>query len=127
MEDPIGNLTTSVPSWGAKLAFGESFTVGGREVVPAALVVFGFGGGGGSGTWPQRGAVPAGEGEGTGGGGGGYALPLGAYVVGQDGPTFQVNPVAVIIASAPLVSAVGWAVARIISAARGGRTGREWR
>ena len=119
MEKPIESLTSSLPSWGARMAFGESITVGGREVVPAALVVFGFGGGGGSGKWPQRGPVPEGEGEGTGGGGGGYVLPIGAYVSGPDGPRFQLNPVALIIVSVPLVSAAGWALARVITAARG--------
>jgi len=121
METPIESLTQSVPSWGAKLAFGESIDVGGRTVTPAALVVFGFGAGGGSGKWPQRGGMPEGEGEGSGGGGGGYVLPIGAYVSGPEGPKFQPNPVAVIIASVPLVSAVGWALARIITAARSGR------
>lgn len=119
MEDPIESLTKSVPSWGAKIAFGESITVGGREVVPAALVVFGFGGGGGSSTSQQGGAAP--EGEGSGGGGGGWVLPLGAYADGPGGPTFQPNPVAVIIVSVPLVTAAGWALARIITAARSGR------
>ena len=56
METPIESMTASVPSWGAKIAFGESSTVGGREIVPAALVMFGFGGGGGSGKWPQQGS-----------------------------------------------------------------------
>jgi len=118
MDTPIGSLAESVPSWGAKLAFGESVDVGGRTVTPAALVIFGFGGGGGSGKWPQHGSVPEGEGEGSGGGGGGYVLPIGAYVSGPNGPKFQPNPVAVIIVSVPLVSAVGWALARIIAAAR---------
>ena len=118
MEKPIESLASTVPSWGAKMAFGESVTIDGREVVPAALVVFGFGGGGGSGKWPQRGETPEGEGEGTGGGGGGYVLPIGAWVSGPNGPKFLPNPVAIIIVSAPLVSAVGWALARIIGALR---------
>jgi hypothetical protein len=44
MSNPVEAMTASVPSWGAKLAFGESTTAAGHEVVPAALVVFGFGG-----------------------------------------------------------------------------------
>ncbi|WP_109211462.1 MULTISPECIES: hypothetical protein [Microbacterium] len=126
MDKPIESLAQSVPSWGAKLAFGEPVTAGGREMTPAALVVFGFGGGGGSGRWPQRAespegshqSEPEGEGEGSGGGGGGYVLPLGAYVSGPNGPRFKPNPVAIIIVSVPLVSALGWALARIITAAR---------
>jgi hypothetical protein len=124
MSNPVEAMTASVPSWGAKLAFGESTTAAGHEVVPAALVVFGFGGGGGSGSWPDHPVdldgpgmgQSAGHGEGSGGGGGGYVLPLGAYVSGPDGLKFRPNPVAVLIASAPLVTAVGWAVVRIISA-----------
>jgi uncharacterized spore protein YtfJ len=122
MSNPLENMTASVPSWGAKLAFGESTMVGGREVVPAALVMFGFGGGGGSGTWPEHGKVPGSRREGNGGGGGGYVLPIGAYVGGPDGLRFRPNPVAAIIVSVPLVTAVGWAVARIITSAKSGRT-----
>lgn len=119
--NPLGALTESVPSWGAKIAFGETITASGQEIVPAALVVFGFGGGGGSGRWPEKGTDPQGEGEGSGGGGGGYALPVGAYVRGPDGVRFRPNPVAMIVVSVPLVSAVGWAVARIITAVSSGR------
>lgn len=120
MSNPLESLAASVSSWGAKLAFGESTTIGGHEVVPAALVVFGFGGGGGSGTWP-RGTVPEGQGEGSGGGGGGYTLPIGAYGGGPGGLRFRPNPVAVIIVSVPLISAAGWAIARIVTAARAAR------
>ncbi len=118
MSTVVEKLTNSVPSWGAKLAFGESTTLGGHEVIPAALVVFGFGGGGGSGAWPEHGDGQEGQGEGSGGGGGGYALPIGAYVGGPDGLTFRPNPVAMIIVSVPLVSALGWAIARIVRAAK---------
>jgi uncharacterized spore protein YtfJ len=124
MTNPVETMTASVPFWGAKLAFGESTTVAGHEVVPAALVIFGFGGGGGSGTWPDKGAGSEalgeehGQGEGSGGGGGGYVLPLGAYVGGPDGLKFQVNPVTMIIASVPLVTALGWALVRIINASK---------
>ena len=119
--NPVENLTESVPFWGAKMAFGESITAGDQEIVPAALVIFGFGGGGGSGKWPERGTVPEGEGEGSGGGGGGYILPIGAYVRGPDGVKFRPNPVAMIIVSVPLLSAAGWAIARIITAVNLGR------
>ena len=123
MANPVDKIAAAVPSWGAKLAFGETTVVDGQEVVPAALVVFGFGGGGGSGKWPQRGTAAGTqrEGNGGGGGGGGYVLPIGAYVSGSDGLKFRPNPVAAIIVCAPLVSAVGWAIARIITAAKTGR------
>ena len=120
MSNPIESMTASVPSWGARLAFGESTTLAGHEVVPAALVIFGFGGGGGSGTWPDRASGPEGQGpgqgEGSGGGGGGYVLPLGAYVGGPNGLKFQANPVTLVIASVPLLTAAGWALVRIITA-----------
>jgi hypothetical protein len=123
--NPVEAMTASVPSWGAKLAFGETATAGGHEVIPAALVVFGFGGGGGSGTWPERTedlvngvGQSTGQGEGSGGGGGGYVLPLGAYVAGPDGLKFRPNPVAVLIATAPLLTALGWAIVRIVTAAK---------
>jgi uncharacterized spore protein YtfJ len=125
MSTPVDAMTASVPYWGAKLAFGESTTVAGHEVIPAALVMFGFGGGGGSGTWRDPNAflesqdgqgVGHGQGEGSGGGGGGYVLPLGAYVGGPDGLKFRANPVTVIIASVPLLTALGWSIVRIINA-----------
>lgn len=121
MEKPIESMTASVPSWGARLAFGEPIVSGDQQVVPAALVMFGFGGGGGSGKWGRGESEPEQEGEGTGGGGGGYVLPVGAYVTSPAGSRFLPNPVALIIASVPLVSAAGWALARIIAAWRSGR------
>lgn len=121
MTNLIEKLADSVPSWGATLAYGEKTAVGGRELVPAALVVFGFGGGEGSGEAPEGGPEPAGRGEGRGGGGGGYAVPVGAYVDGPNGPRFRPNVIALVVASVPLVTAVGLALARIIRAANGAR------
>ncbi len=121
MGNLIEKLAASVPSWGVKMAYGEKITVGGQELVPAALVIFGFGAGEGSGKWPEGGDVPEGQGEGSGGGGGGYVVPIGAYVGGPDGLKFRPNLVAVVIVGVPLVSAAGWAVARIISAVNVGR------
>jgi len=111
----IEKLAESVPSWGARLAYGEKTTVDGHEVLPVALVVFGFGGGEGSGEMP--GADPVSKGEGSGGGGGGYALPIGAYVGSSSGAVFRANPVALVAVAIPLVSAAGWALARIVRAA----------
>jgi uncharacterized spore protein YtfJ len=118
MAKALETLSESVPSWGAKLAFGEKVAVDGHELVPVALVGFGFGGGEGSGEAPEGGPTPAGRGEGSGGGGGGYAVPVGAYVGGPDGVRFRLNPVALLILAVPLVSAVGWAAAQIIRAKR---------
>jgi len=115
-------LAALVPSWGAKMAYGERTTLGGQELVPVALVVFGFGGGEGSGEMPENGTTPAGRGEGSGGGGGGYVVPIGAYVGGPDGLKFRPNPIAIMMVGIPLVSAVGWAVARIAGARSLGRS-----
>ena len=114
-------LAALVPTWGAKMAYGERTTLGGHDLVPVALVVFGFGGGEGSGEMPEGGTTPAGRGEGSGGGGGGYVVPIGAYVGGPDGLRFRPNPIAVLMVAVPLVSAVGWAVARIAGAGSGRR------
>ena len=62
--EPHESMTASVPSWGARSAFGEGTTLAGHEVVPAALVIFGFGGGGGSGSWPDKGSGLEGRGPG---------------------------------------------------------------
>jgi len=48
-------------------------------------------------------------------------VPIGAYVGGPDGLKFRPNPVAMLMVAIPLVSAVGWAVARI----SGGGSGRR--
>jgi len=118
MTQLIEKLTNAVPSWGAKLAYGETTTINGQEIMPVALVGFGFGGGEGSGELPEDGQGPVRSGEGSGGGGGGYALPVGAYVGGPDGLRFRANPIALIAVAAPLASAIGWSIARIIRAVR---------
>lgn len=110
MTNLIERLSDSVPSWGARLAYGDKTTLDGHDILPVAIVFFGFGGGEGSGDDPA-GAM---RGEGRGGGGGGYSVPIGAYIGGPDGPTFRPNPVAVIIAAAPLVSAAGLALSRLL-------------
>ena len=118
MANVLDKLTESVPSWGAKLAYGDTAVVNGQEIVPVAFVAFGFGGGEGSGEMPPTDAVPVSKGEGSGGGGGGYALPIGAYVGSPDGGVvFRANPVALLVIAVPLVSALGWALSRIISSA----------
>jgi len=118
MTNLIEKLAESVPSWGAKVAYGEKTSINGQELVPVALVFFGFGGGEGSGEMPGGDDDGARKGEGSGGGGGGYSIPIGAYVGGPDGLAFRPNPIALITVTAPLVSAVGWAVAQVIRANR---------
>ena len=111
-------LAGAVPSWGAKVAYGEKSAIDGRELVPVALVAFGFGGGEGSGDMPENDKTPAGRGEGSGGVGGGYAVPIGAYIGGPDGLKFRPNTIALAVLAVPLVSAIGAALAVIIGASR---------
>ncbi|WP_120337339.1 hypothetical protein [Cryobacterium soli] len=121
MANLIEKMAESVPSWGAKLAYGEKTTVGGHDLVPVALVGFGFGAGEGSSEMPEGGIGPAGMsvGEGRGGGGGGYAVPIGAYVSGRNGLMFRPNLIALLVVAVPVVSAGGLALAQIIRALRG--------
>ena len=106
----IEKFTQSVPSWGAKLTYGEKITLDGHDILPVAVAVFGFGAGEGSGEQPASDTAPAGRGEGSGGGGGGYAIPIGSYIGGPEGIRFHLNPIALIAVAVPLVSAVGWVV-----------------
>ena len=126
MAKVIETLVNSLPSWGARLAYGEKTTVDGKEVIPVAVAAFGFGGGEGSGEMPDpegsssQGAHSAPgvqRGEGSGGGGGGYALPIGTYASGPTGVTFQANPIALLAVSALLVSAIGTSIVKIVRAA----------
>lgn len=116
----VENLAESVPSWGAKVAYGEKTTIDGQEAVPVAFVVFGFGGGEGSGDMPEGGRSVAGHGEGSGGGGGGFSVPIGAYINGPDGLRFRANTIALLVAAVPVVSAIGGAIALIVGASKVG-------
>lgn len=106
MTNLIERLGEMLTSTGVKRAYGDPVDVGGKEIVPVALVQFGFGGGEG----------PAGEGEGAGGGGGGMVIPVGAYVPGPDGPRFEPNPVAMLAVSIPALIAAGCALAVVVRA-----------
>jgi uncharacterized spore protein YtfJ len=112
-ETVVEKLAGSVPSWGARIAYGEKTDVGGQDIVPVAVVLFGFGAGEGSGEIPQIEKVPQGKGEGSGGGGGGVALPIGAYVHGVDGATFKPNTIALVLAATPIVMSVAAAIAGV--------------
>lgn len=112
------SLARSVSSWGARLSYGEAVVVGGQELVPVAFAGFGFGAGEGAADAPDGAGAATGRNEGSGGGGGGFAIPVGAYIDGPGGVTFHPNPVALVVVAAPLVAAVGAAVARVVRAAR---------
>jgi len=123
MANLIEKLAESVPTWGAKLAYGEKTTLGGHDLIPVALVGFGFGAGEGSSEMPDGGlgttGMGMGVGEGRGGGGGGYSVPIGAYVGGPDGLEFRPNLIALMVVAVPVVTAAGLALAQIIRALRG--------
>ncbi|MGN6218617.1 MAG: hypothetical protein ACTHNQ_03865 [Microbacterium sp.] len=109
----VEKLAAAVPSWGARIAYGEKSTVGGQDIVPVAIVVFGFGAGEGSGETPPTERIPQGKGEGSGGGGGGVSLPIGAYVSGPSGTVFKPNSIALVIAVTPIVMSVAAAIASV--------------
>lgn len=109
----VEKIAASVPSWGARVAYGEKSTVGGQDIVPVAIVAFGFGAGEGSGETPMTEKLPQGKGEGSGGGGGGIALPIGAYVYGPAGAAFKPNAIALVLAVTPIVMCVTAAIAGV--------------
>jgi len=109
----VEKLAGSVPSWGARIAYGEKSTVGGQDIVPVAIVAFGFGAGEGSGETPLTEKLPQGKGEGSGGGGGGIALPIGAYVQSPSGTVFKPNAIALVLAVTPIVMSVAAAIAGV--------------
>ena len=117
MANVLQIMAASVPSWGTRLAYGDTETVDDRQLLPVAVVAFGFGAGEGSGDIPDTDFSPARAGEGSGGGGGGYALPIGAYTTGPDGLVFRPNPIALLAVTVLLVSTVGTALVRIVRAA----------
>ena len=102
MSNTNESLAANIPSWGVKAAYGETQTVDGVEVQPVAAVGFGFGEGG--------------DENGKGSGGGGWAVPLGAYVGGQDGLKFRPNLIALLAVSIPVLYVGGHALAKVIKA-----------
>lgn len=100
-------LADSVSRRGIGLAYGDTRTVDGVELVPVAFVTYGFGAN-----------DEPGQEQPAGGGGGGMAVPLGAYVGGPGGLRFRPNTIVVLTMSVLVISAVGSAIARIVKAAR---------
>ncbi len=111
----VERIAAKVPSWGVRLAYGEKTVIDGVELLPVAFVGFGFGAG--------QGSAPEGDGAAEqdaagGGGGGGWAFPLGVYSGEGGSVRFRPNPLTLAMAAAPLVGAIGAAVASIVLAAR---------
>ena len=104
------SLTERVRNGGVSRAYGDPIRLGGKEIVPVALVSFGFGGG-------TEGGDP--EGAGSGGGGGGFVFPLGVYTHNDGGRlTFHPNPLSLTACLVPLVGAVGLALRGALRARR---------
>lgn len=110
-------IAARVPEFGVRLAYSDRTEVGGEELVPVALVAYGFGAGEGA-SEPQDGDAPAPGLSGSGGGGGGVSIPVGAYVRRGGRLVFRLNPVAMLVLGAPLVTALGVGIAAIVRAAR---------
>jgi hypothetical protein len=99
-------LAAGVPDRGVSLAYGPPQKVEGVEFVPVAFVSYGFGAGEDL------------EQLGSGGGAGGVAIPMGAYVGEDGGIQFRGNSIATLALAISLVSTVGFAIARIVKAAK---------
>ncbi len=101
MADNFASLVETFKNVGVSMAYGAPVRLGGQEIVPAAVVVFGFGGG----SEAADRATPAG-----GGGGGGLVVPLGIYRNTGSQVKFRPNPIAVLVFLVPVIVAVGAAV-----------------
>lgn len=101
MADALQTLTETFRNVGVSRSYGDPIRLGGKEIVPVALVSFGFGGG-------SEGGNPEGAG---GGGGGGFVFPLGVYTQDDGGRLiFRPNPLSLAACLVPLVCAVGLAL-----------------
>ena len=109
----FGNLKSILGS----TVHGEPVRVGDRTVIPVAFVTCGAGGGQ-DGRGKDASISGEASGEASGGGGGGIAIPLGAYIAGPDGVKFDPNPIPLVLAAAPVVCVVGWAITHIVKAWR---------
>ena len=110
MADAMQSLTETFKNMGVARSYGDPVRLGGKEIVPVALVSFGFGGGTESG---------APEGAGSGGGGGGVVFPLGVYTHDDGGRlVFRPNPLSLTACLVPLVYAVGFALRGALRARR---------
>lgn len=107
MANFVEKLAELVSSRGISTVYGDAVTVDGVELIPVAISWFGFGGGSDD--------SPDGEG-GTGGGGGGASIPIGAYVTGPAGLSFQPNIISLIAVGTPALWVAGKALTAIIRA-----------
>jgi uncharacterized spore protein YtfJ len=103
-------LAETVRSIGVGSVYGAPVELEGQTIVPVALAYYGFGGGSEESSSDDDSAA-------GGGGGGGIAIPVGAYVKGEDGRvSFQPNFITLLAVSIPVICVSGKALARIIRA-----------
>jgi uncharacterized spore protein YtfJ len=120
----VERISDLAQSFGVNTAYGDPVEIEGKTLIPVAIVGYGFGGGGAKGDSEgayeptERAAHLTGNGEGEGAAGGGYAIPIGAYINGEDGLEFQPNFIAAATVAIPLVWAIGGSIAWIIRMAR---------
>ena len=111
MESLTVQLAEKITNIGVRNSYGTPIEVDGATIIPVALVSFGFGGGEGDTTNAEN----AGD-SGSGGGGGGMSVPVGAYVTRNGATRFEPNPIALLAVCVPLVTATGFAAARMVKA-----------
>lgn len=108
----VERIAARIPEFWVKLAYGESRTLGGEELIPVSFVGYGFGAGEGVG-------APSGQDfSGSGGGGGGVSIPVGAYLRRGGRLVFRPNPIALLAFGLPVLTALGVGIAAVVRAAR---------
>jgi uncharacterized spore protein YtfJ len=104
------SLTDTFKNVGVARSYGDPVQLGGKEIIPVALVSLGFGGG-------TEGGDP--EAAGSGGGGGGFVFPLGVYTHDDGGRlVFRANPLSLTACLVPLVCAAGLMLHGVLRARR---------
>ncbi len=101
MADNFASLVETFKNVGVSMAYGAPVQLGGQEIVPAAVVIFGFGGGSEA---ADR------DSSAGGGGGGGLVVPVGVYRSTGSQVEFRPNPIAVLFFLAPVIVAAGAAI-----------------
>lgn len=116
----VERIAARIPEFGIKLAYGDTRSVGGEELVPVAFVSYGFGAGEGTGPAesPDTEAHTGREFSGSGGGGGGVAIPVGAYLRRGGRVVFRPNSIALLAVGLPVIAALGVSIAAILRATR---------
>lgn len=111
MDSLAAQLAEKLSNVGVKTSYGTPIEVDGATIIPVALASFGFGAG-----EAENDDTKTDEGGGSGGGGGGFSVPVGVYVTRNGATQFEPNMIALMAVCVPLVTATGFAVARVVKA-----------